>query len=549
MGTSKQSTLDAVLVEGGRREEKWIPEVDPRRPVQNAGFGTPQPTIPLEAYWRHGTSNKNFASGFGLALGRSSLNSPMPEISVGSQVFDVVFHPNRPTVYTGLLTGHIKSFSYNAQGSPSQVFSLRPSKRSCRGLSLNEDGSKLYAVGKAKALNIIDTATQSIDTRSGAHDAPINRVKSLMPWMVATGDDDGTVKLWDPRQREVAKTYTQHFDYISDFLWLPDKKQLVSTSGDGTLSVMDIRSKKPEPIAHSEDQEDELLSVVAIKGSTKILVGTQIGVISVFNRNKGWGDCVDRIPGHPLSVDALCNVPAGIDGVDYESTVLTGSSDGYVRAVQILPTKLLGVVADHGEFPVERIAVGEGAEGNSDEDSKEETSHDTKVKRSADADEDAENEDDLSREKKWWVGSVGHDDVLRLTDLEGFFRESAKEDQELEADDDDDEDSDLDDGGLDAEAENQGPPTIVDVQKGDDDEWSDEEDDEENPTPPVVAKDTRKREVEEEESQDEEDDGDGDGKAKNKNKKRKLAEKDSIRKSKKGKKESQVIDKGFFDGL
>lgn len=97
-----------------------------------------------------------------------------------------------------------------------------------------------------------------------------------------------TSKLWDPRQREVAKTYTQHFDYISDFLWLPDKKQLVSTrlvpstrltsklsltrnylrysSGDGTLSVMDIRSKKPEPIAHSEDQEDELLSIVAIKG-------------------------------------------------------------------------------------------------------------------------------------------------------------------------------------------------------------------------------------------------------------------------------------------
>jgi hypothetical protein len=28
---------------------------------------------------------------------------------------------------------------------------------------------------------------------------------------------------------------------------------------------MDIRSKKPEPSAQSEDQEDELLSIVAIK--------------------------------------------------------------------------------------------------------------------------------------------------------------------------------------------------------------------------------------------------------------------------------------------
>jgi hypothetical protein len=37
-------------------------------------------------------------------------------------------------------------------------------------------------------------------------------------------------------------------------------------SGDGTLSVMDTRSKKAVPVAHSEDQEDELLSIVAIKG-------------------------------------------------------------------------------------------------------------------------------------------------------------------------------------------------------------------------------------------------------------------------------------------
>jgi len=34
---------------------------------------------------------------------------------------------------------------------------------------------------------------------------------------------------------------------------------------------MDVRSKKPEPVAQSEDQEDELLSIVAIKGYVAIL--------------------------------------------------------------------------------------------------------------------------------------------------------------------------------------------------------------------------------------------------------------------------------------
>ena len=87
---------------------------------------------------------------------------------------------------------------------------------------------------------------------------------------------------------------------------------------------MDVRSKKQEPIAHSEDQEDELLSIVAIKGcvqycitirlsfsflsdtfgpsrGTKAVAGTQLGVLSIFNRNKGWGDCVDRVPGYVYS--------------------------------------------------------------------------------------------------------------------------------------------------------------------------------------------------------------------------------------------------------
>lgn len=75
-------------------------------------------------------------------------------------------------------------------------------------------------------------------------------------------------QLWDPRRKPNAeiRTFTQHFDYISDFLWLEEKKHLVATSADGTLSVMDVRANKTEPIAQSEDQEDELLSIVAIRG-------------------------------------------------------------------------------------------------------------------------------------------------------------------------------------------------------------------------------------------------------------------------------------------
>jgi len=192
---------------------------------------------------------------------------------------------------------------------------------------------------------------------------------------------------------------------------------------------MDIRSKKQEPIAHSEDQEDELLSIVAIRGDTKAVVGTQLGVLSIFNRNKGWGDCVDRVPGHPMSIDALCNMP-DIPGIDASSVILTGSSDGYVRAVQLFPTKLLGVVTDHGEWPVERIAVGEGRQQLSIQSNAAKGVGQSVHRRGDHGDDDDENN---HTHGPWWVGSVGHEEVLRMSNLEAFLRK----DEKVESDDSD----------------------------------------------------------------------------------------------------------------
>ena len=53
--------------------------------------------------------------------------------------------------------------------------------------------------------------------------------------------------------------------------------------------------------------------------------------------------------GHPSSVDAL----VAFD----EDTVLTGSQDGLIRVISILPNRMLGVVGEHGEFPVETLAL------------------------------------------------------------------------------------------------------------------------------------------------------------------------------------------------
>ena len=151
---------------------------------------------------------------------------------------------------------------------------------------------------------------------------------------------------------------------------------------------------------------------------SRTVVGTQSGILSVFNRSAGWGDSVDRIPGHPHSVDALYTLPSHLipesSAAPAQAIIATGSSDGLVRLVQLYPTKVLGVVADHGDFPVERIKMdfpggGEDGEGTR------------------------------------WLASVSHGERILMTDLKDVLEDSDGEDDgegEGEADsDDDDEDN------------------------------------------------------------------------------------------------------------
>lgn len=94
---------------------------------------------------------------------------------------------------------------------------------------------------------------------------------------------------------------------------------------------------------------------------------------------------------HPSSIDALCALPPSYPSS--HSTILTGSSDGLLRAVQLLPTKLVGVIADHGDFPIERVHVDMAGTGR-------------------------------------WVGSAGHEEVLKMTDLKDVFEDEDEDEDE-----------------------------------------------------------------------------------------------------------------------
>ncbi|KAH8064233.1 hypothetical protein JL721_8376 [Aureococcus anophagefferens] len=132
-------------------------------------------------------------------------------------------------------------------------------------------------------------------------------------------------------------------DYVADLACAAD--HLFSAGADGRLGVCDPR-RNLRQLRVSDPQDDELLSVEVMK-RVKVVCGTTTGGLVVYSWGR-WGDSSDRIVGHPESVDVLLRVD--------DDVLLSGSSDGVLRVARVMPgLELLGVLGDHGGFPIERL--------------------------------------------------------------------------------------------------------------------------------------------------------------------------------------------------
>lgn len=80
---------------------------------------------------------------------------------------------------------------------------------------------------------------------------------------------------------------------------------------------------------------------------SKVTVGTSSGDIAVFNWD-WFGDCKDRIVGHPESVECMIKFT--------ENVIITGGEDGWIRIVGVYPHSL-NVFKQHAEDLEEKYAI------------------------------------------------------------------------------------------------------------------------------------------------------------------------------------------------
>jgi len=256
-------------------------------------------------------------------------------------VLDIAFHPSRNIICCALIDGSVLVYEYGVNENR-LLRTIQNHKTSCRAIQLNE--TRLFSASKDKSLNVIDLETGNIEWKlSKAHPNPINTML-LEDNFIFTGDDEGMIKVFDIREKKEIRCFKENEDYISDLVY--SQNLLLCTSGDGTIAAYNVNQNKM--VGRSDNLEDELLSITLLRNGTKVVCGSQDGIINIYNWGQ-WSDISDRFPGHPGSIDCIARIDDNI--------ICTGSSDGLIRIVNILPNKLLGVLGEHEDYPVEVLTI------------------------------------------------------------------------------------------------------------------------------------------------------------------------------------------------
>ncbi|CAL1373899.1 unnamed protein product [Linum trigynum] len=323
------------------------------------------------------------------------------EIDLGEMPFNMAFHPSDHLVAAALITGDLHLYRYGADSTSQKLLEVKAHTESCRAVRFINGGQAIITGSKDRSILATDIETGTAIARlEDAHEDAIYSLINVTESTIATGDDQGCMKVWDTRQRTCCNSFTAHEDYVSDMTYVPDSGKLLGTSGDGTLSVCNLRSNKVQ--TRSEFSEEELLSVVIMKNGRKVICGSQDGTLLLYS----WGffkDCSDRFVGlAPNSIDCLLKLD--------EDRVIAGCENGLISVVGILPNRVIQPLAEHSEYPIERLGF----------------SHDRK-----------------------FLGSISHDHMLKFWDMDELLQSddaanNTREDQCDASEDDDGEGMDVD---------------------------------------------------------------------------------------------------------
>lgn len=264
--------------------------------------------------------------------------SKPPNIDTEDYPTDLSFHPNQNILAISTVTGDVIIYRYENEENK-LLYTHEIHSKAVRDIEFSADGRALFSASRDKSIILSDFETGQFKRFwDNAHEEPIYTLTVIDENLIATGDDEGTIKLWDLRSRGSDPVFSikEVDDYISRIITNNQKKLLVCTSGDGLMTTLNIASKKM--YVQSEPYEEELTCAGIFRNESKVVVGSSKGNFYTYN----WGEFGyhnDSFIGPSTPVSLMIPIT--------ERIAITAGDEGVIRAMHLFPGRILGVVGQH----------------------------------------------------------------------------------------------------------------------------------------------------------------------------------------------------------
>jgi WD40 repeat protein len=199
---------------------------------------------------------------------------------------------------------------------------------------------------------MIDSLTYLVVRKQAhAHDSAVYSL-AARDNLLASGDDEGTVKLWDLRQKSLASQFDEQEGFVAQLLFVPSSPhELIAVGSCGYVASLDIR--KGQLIARSDPVSHEPTCATLTKADGLLIVGTEEGTLEIFHTGD-WAEPLSSVnlsSGSDMGVQSLQTLSLN------HSVLFAGSDDGFVRVLSIEPTTAAEVLVEHVGASVERMAI------------------------------------------------------------------------------------------------------------------------------------------------------------------------------------------------
>lgn len=235
-------------------------------------------------------------------VGRHYFNQP------GTKVVCTTFHPRSSLLVVGFSTG---VFGLWEMPSFTNIHTLSISQEKISSVAINQTGEWLvFGATKLGQLLVWEWQSESYVLKQQGHYYDMNTLSFSQDGQnIATGGDDGKVKVWNTNSGFCYVTFTDHSSSVSCVEFAKQGQVLFTASLDGTVRAYDLVRYRnfrtftsPTPVQFSS---------LAVDPSGDVVCAGSLDSFEIYMWSVQTGKLLDILTGHTAPVSALQFSPTG----------------------------------------------------------------------------------------------------------------------------------------------------------------------------------------------------------------------------------------------